>query len=801
MSTTPEVPPVISTSSSSSDRVLLSGVALASFAALLLELALTRLFSVVLFYHFAFLAISIALLGLGAGGVGAYLWKPRLAKYETRTLVTRLCVVNALFVPIVLAVVLRTPVSLHISTGNFLRLSSIYLTSAIPFFVTGLAFSIVFARESQHIPRLYGADLTGGAIACLAMVPLLNWLGGPNTVLFAGTVMAVAGAVWAESAKQRKAVLVLVAGCLVMIGINHSGRIFDIVYAKGMFRDPAFVEFAQWNAISRVEVDRDGGAKAIVIDADANTYIMNANLNQWHGTVWEKNLMSAPPALANVLRPHGEFAIIGPGGGVDVLRAVANGSPNVTGIEINPIIANSIMRGRYADFAYHLYERPEVHLHVTDGRSFVRNASQQYDVVQMTLVDTWASTAAGAFALSENSLYTTEAFQEYFEHLKPDGMVAITRWEFRQPREALRVVSVAMEALHRLGISDTSRNFIVISEGELDEDGIPVAVLAKKSPFTHEEEVAVKAHLRIYNKLVALHLPFEPQNNPFSALIASNDPHAFASSYAYNVAPVTDNAPFFFFTLKLDQLLHHEGVDQGIDWKVNLGVAVLGMVLIISMIAVLAFLIIPLAMSSRGTHRHASSLIYFVVVGLGYILVEIAFIQRFVLFLGHPTYALTVVIFLMLLSGGLGSLASRTWLGDKPSAVVPLVLIIAVILLYVFVLPGLLNTFVGLPLAVKFLISGLLLVPLGFAMGMPFPTGLRALASAPVPEFPANENSETKQSAVEWAWAMNAASSVLGSVLAMVIAIQFGLNITLACGAVAYFLALMLTKTVSPRIA
>ena len=219
------------------------------------------------------------------------------------------------------------------------------------------------------------------------------------------------------------------------------------------------VEFAKWNAISRVEVDREGGAKAIVIDADANTYIMNADLNQWHGTLWEKNLMSAPPALANVLRPHGEFAIIGPGGGVDVLRAVANGSPNVTGIEINPIIANTIMRGRYADFAYHLYERPEVHIHVTDGRSFVRNAPQQYDVVQMTLVDTWASTAAGAFALSENSLYTTEAFQEYFEHLKPDGMVAITRWEFRQPREALRVVSVAMEALHRLGIADTTQKF------------------------------------------------------------------------------------------------------------------------------------------------------------------------------------------------------------------------------------------------------------------------------------------------------------------------------------------------------
>src|SRR5205823_6836161 len=138
---------------------------------------------------------------------------------------------------------------------------------------------------------------------------------------------------------------------------------------------------------------------------------------------WQGSLMSAAPSLANVLRPHGEYAIIGPGGGVDVLRAVANGSPNVTGIEINPIIANTIMRGQYADYSYHLYQRPEVHIHVTDGRSFVRNAKQSFDVVQMTLVDTWASTAAGAFALSENSLYTVEAFQEYFAHLKSDGII------------------------------------------------------------------------------------------------------------------------------------------------------------------------------------------------------------------------------------------------------------------------------------------------------------------------------------------------------------------------------------------
>src|SRR5260370_23474967 len=153
------------------------------------------------------------------------------------------------------------------------------------------------------------------------------------------------------------------------------------------------------------------------------------------GFNWKKSLMAAAPSVANALRPHGEVAIIGPGGGVDVLRAVANGSPSVTGIEISPIIVSNVMRGQYADYSYHLYDRPEVHIHIQDGRSYVRSSKDKYDVVQMTLVDTWATTAAGAFALSENNLYTVEAFREYFDHLKPDGMITITRWEFRQPRE------------------------------------------------------------------------------------------------------------------------------------------------------------------------------------------------------------------------------------------------------------------------------------------------------------------------------------------------------------------------------
>ena len=778
---------------------MLAGLALTSFSALLLELALTRLFSVVLFYHFAFLAISIALLGLGAGGVFAYLLKARLAGTDTRTLAARLCMTNAVVVLVVLEVVLHVPVALQVSWANFARLTALYLAAAVPFFLTGLLFAVVFARETRRIPRLYGADLCGGALACLAVVPLLNWVGGPNVILVAGATMAAAGTIWAEFRSRRRNAALLALALVALIGANHSGRLIDVVYAKGVFRDPAWVEFARWNALSRVEVDNQGQAKAVVIDADASTYIMNADVAQWHTTEWEHDLMSAPPALANILRPRGDFAIIGPGGGVDVLRAVANGSPSVTGIEINPIIATTIMRERYAAYSQHLYDRPDVHIHVTDGRSFLRSTPQHFDVVQMTLVDTWASTAAGAFALSENNLYTVEAFHEYFDHLNPDGMIAITRWEFRHPREALRVVAVAMEALHRLGVANPARNFIVVSQGALDEDGIPVVVLAKKTAFTPAEEAAVTRHLDDYPELEPLYLPSDPGQNPFSDLIASNDPYRFARGYAYNVSPVTDNAPFFFFTLKPAQILGEKGLREGIDWKVNLGVLVLLLVLVISLVAVLAFLVLPLAlrMKSRKARQSPLPLLYFIAVGLGYIMVEIAFIQRFVLFLGHPTYALTVVIFLLMLSSGAGSLFSRIWLPRTDLCWIPLVLVIVTLLVDIFFLPGRLAALVGLSLGYKRLVCGVLLMPLGFVMGMPFPTGLRAFAALPAPEFPAGQGAS--DNSVEWAWAMNAAASVLGSVLAMVIAIQFGLTVTLACGATAYLLALLLMPALRTR--
>ena len=266
MSSASQTLPALSVSQDESQATLFAGVAIASFSALLLELALTRLFSVVLFYHFAFLAISIALLGLGSGGVFAHLGRAWLSQFETRKLIASLCIANAIVIPLVLKIVLHTPVSLELTRGNFLRLTTIYLVSALPFFLTGLEFSIVFPRESGHIPWLYGSDLIGGALACLGVVPLLNFLGGPNTVLFSALMAALAGATWAGKNLLRKMAAVLLVILIALIALNYSGRWIDIIYAKGKLRDHSWVEFARWNAISRIEVDRQGDAKAVVIN-------------------------------------------------------------------------------------------------------------------------------------------------------------------------------------------------------------------------------------------------------------------------------------------------------------------------------------------------------------------------------------------------------------------------------------------------------------------------------------------------------------------------------------------------------
>ena len=357
--------------------------------------------------------------------------------------------------------------------------------------------SIAVAEAIQRVDRVYFFDLLGAAAGCLALVPFLNQVGGPNTVLVASVLFAVSAAIWynmAGALRGRVGAVALALAFVALIVYNARRHPIDIHYAKGQ---PIPKEaFVQWNSFSRIGLVRDNEGNKIFIDADASTYIPPFDLD--HLSSQDRNqLLHQGPGVPYLLRPGAKALIIGSGGGWDVARALTSGSQDITAVEINPIIARTIMQQRFPDLSRRLYFRPEVHVAIEDGRSFVRRSAEKYQVLQATLVDTWASTAAGAFALSENNLYTTDAVRDYLNHLTSDGLIAFTRWGFDPPRESLRLVSLAMQAFKDLGEPDAWKHVVVVRE---DADkiagwGAQDTVLIFRNPIAPDALAGIRAKL------------------------------------------------------------------------------------------------------------------------------------------------------------------------------------------------------------------------------------------------------------------------------------------------------------------
>ena len=757
------------------------GVAFTTLATLILELSLTRIFSVVFYYHFAFLAISIALFGLGAGGLFSYVVANRGGNIFYKLGI--LSVVNSVAVVGSLVYILTRTGDL----GN-LTLAGVYFASALPFFFSGAVVSTAVAEAIQRIDRVYFFDLLGAGAGCLVLVPFLNYFGGPNTVIAVSVLLAVSAAIWynlAGTLRGRAGAVTLALALVALMAFNGKSHLIDIRYAKG--HRLAQEAFVRWNPISRIALlNPNSSDPEIVIDADASTGIPKFDLQ--HLTEQERaNLLHEGPGFPYMLRPGAKTLVIGPGGGWDVARSLAGGSHDVTAVEINPIIARTIMQQRFADLSHRLYFRPEVHLFVEDGRSFVRRSPEKYQVLQATLVDTWASTAAGAFALSENNLYTTDAFRDYLNHLTGDGLMVFTRWGFEPPRESLRLLSLAIAALGELGEHDASRHVVVLRDRaqNIDAFGALDTVLIFRKPLGDADVASVKAALSRTN-LKALYIPGDAPSNEFGALLASTDPQTFWRSYRYNVTPVDDDRPFFFYTVQPRDVLNFlKAGGLSADYKINRALPLLFEILAISLLAVIVVLAFPpLLLRERlpGGHGVRGFLLYFVCIGAGYILIQVALIQKFVLFLGHPTYALTVIVFSMLISSGLGSYWSRGLTGEAGNhgRLSALLAGVAVAVTALAFLAAPVSEFgVGWPLPLKVLVTVCMIAPAGFLMGIPFPTGLRHLEK----QFP---------QAVRWAWALNAAASVLGSAAAICLAIYIGLRATLLMGALLYLCALSL---------
>jgi spermine/spermidine synthase len=814
----------------------LVAVGLVSATLLMTELALTRIFSVIMFYHFAFLAISIALFGLSASGVFAYLAGRKLDRYHADPLLALASLAYASATLVALFFLVRLRVGLNYSPENLRLMLAIYALAAVPFFTGGLVITLALSRLTSRINAVYAADLIGAAAGCLVLIPLLDRLGAPGVIL-AGTAMAIGAAIFFAPASARARVAV--AGSLVLavaLGGQLSGRAtFEVVETKGHKGDR--VLFSKWNSFSRIGVyDRSFGdwsvsptyagprpdSKFMDIDSAASTPIMavapdlsNAQYLRYELTAVAYHLAERTrasgrsehssldpstsdlrPQTSELPQPAGFTAlVIGPGGGRDLVSALVFGAAHVDGVEINPIIANDVMRGQFREFSGGIYTDPRVRITVDDGRSFVKRSPDQYDIIQASLVDTWAATAAGAYTLTENSLYTVEAFNDYLDHLNDNGILTITRWVF----DGLRLVSLAQEACAMRGCRPSAQ-LAIVRQNDV------ATFLLKKTPFTSDEIDHLKA-LAGELRFDVLYVPglrgIDPSRDvavngtrlsDYARLILAADRHAFYAEYPQDVTPTTDDRPFFFHTTKIENQFD---TAFGRSMLFGNGLSALLTLMAISATLVLLFVIGPLAfvaMTGRAGSdlpgRWPAWLGYFGALGAGFMLIEVAALQRFVLLLGHPVYSLTVTLFSLLLGTGLGAAWSRRF-GDaqlRPAGVAALAIVAALACAIIAVLPPLVAWATPFTRTVRVVIAGSLLIPLGIALGLPMPTGLRLLSIRSPHMIP-------------WAWGINGALSVVGATLAIFVAMNWGFDTALlaACGTYLLGLWCFVRATGTPR--
>jgi hypothetical protein len=782
----------------SADRAALAGIAAVSAALLMTELALTRIFSVTMYYHFAFLAISIALFGLSASSVFVYVVRDRIAGASTRELLATAALAHAVATLVALACLVRIRVGLNYTPANLALMLVIYSAAALPFVSGGAVIALGFARLSDRINVVYAADLLGAAAGCLILIPLVNWLGAPGVVLIAAGLSAAAAVAFTPDPSRRRMAAIAAMLFAIPAGAQALGlKPFDVSDTKGHAGDT--VLFSKWNSFSRVAVydrphgdwslspmfrGRRGDTLFMDIDSAASTPILRGTGKVADAGYLKYELTALVYHL--VERPTGFTAlVIGPGGGRDLVSALLFGARQVDGVEINPIIAHDVMLGRFRDYSGGIYAHPSVRVHVDDGRSFVRRSRDQYDVIQASLVDTWAATAAGAYTLTENSLYTSEAFGEYLDHLTDGGYLTVSRWVF----DGLRLVSLAQEACVARGL-DAAQHLAIVRHDRV------ATFLLKKTPFTPADVARLEQVSRALGFSVlyapglhaplAIEEPVEMQRTGTSAadyrrLILAPDRHAFYANYPLDIAPTSDDRPFFFHTTRLRDQFQ---VAFGRSMLFGNGLSALLTLMGISGALVMIFIVGPLAMDGgRPEAGWGAWLAYFAALGAGFMLIEVALLQQFVLLLGHPVYSLTVTLFALLLGTGLGSLFSRRITNERVRRVglIAIVCVVVAAVGAVAIVPAIIDIAIAWPLAVRIGLAAILMIPIGVLLGVPLPSGMRIL-------------SERRPALIPWGWGMNGAFSVVGATLAIFIAMNWGFSTTLIAGSAVYALAAALFR-------
>lgn len=740
-------------------------LALVSLAVLLLQITLTRLLSVLVWYHWAFFAVSIAMVGLGAPGI----WLA-LERNASRWLPAALLGAGALLPGAVVCMLHTDPAW---SAGA--RLLVIFACLVPGALALGTAVCLLLLDADGPLGRLYAFDLAGACVGAMLAIPLLGAIPAPALAASLGLLpLAAAGLV-----ASRRTAWVAAAMAVVLGGALASGEPFRVRQTKSYVESgPTTPIFERWTPTARLTVldsvffrsDPNRpfawglGALAppgealdqywLEQDGSAGTPIM-----RFDGDLTKLDFLLYDVTTAGYqVRPPRSVAIVGAGGGRDVLTAKLAGATTVRAIELNAGIVDAL-RGPFAAFSGGVYDLPGVETVVAEGRSALTRSTDRFDLLQISLIDSWAATAAGAYSLSENSLYTVEAFRLYLDRLTEGGVLSVSRWTFEAPR----LLFLAEEALRQQGVADPLAHLAMVDAGSV------TTLLVSREPLTEadrrrlDEMCAARGFVRQL-----------PAADSDAARILAGGVAAFAGS-GLRLDPPTDDRPYFFLVSSpFSPPDPQTSGSYGFKFNAQAGEA-LRMLMVALTVASAALFFSPFVLRSlrRGPQFWAASA-YFATIGFAFMLLENAWLQRFVLYLGHPSRAATAVLGGLLLGAGLGAAAATRVdlaLARRVGWVVPLGLLATN-----FALGGLFTETLGWGWAARLAVSEAALVPAGFLMGFCFPIGMALFAGESRP----------------WLWAINGFAGVFASVVSLALTIEIGIAATARAGSALYGVAFAL---------
>lgn len=875
--------------------LLYLAIFLVSVATLSFQIVLTRVFSLAQGYHFAFMVVSIALLGFGVSGTILSLFGSLVRGLTPKRLsyLAFLFSLGCLGGYVLVNYIPFDSYQIAWDRKQVVFLVIYYLSLLVPFLFSGLITGATISAYPHKVSRIYFYSLSGSSVGSVSVILLIPWLGGVGVIvisallgLAASFLLALARARGPAPDRSRKdfwdsfqspeemgsyegsekagkfspkgfwstlppfllRVLIIGSALLLLFFLLRPPDFLQIRMSPykslsviSRYPDSRIV-YSRWNPFSKVDViDSDAIKSApglslayhepppkqmgITIDGDDLSPI--TRFEDERSAEFTRHMVTA---VAYSLKERPRVLIIEPRGGLDLLQALSYRPDSIWVVESNPTIIE-LMEREYAEFSGDIYDRENVRVVNEIGRSYIRRSGMSFDLIILSLADTFKATLAGTYSLTENYTYTTEAIQDYYDHLSPGGWLVVQRWLQIPPSESVRLFSIILEALERMGVESPDRQLValrswstvvvLLKKGEVNSEDV-----AKTKDFCEEKKFDLVYYPGIRaeeaNRFNVLEKPEDYL--AFKELAQASNREAFYQGYFYDVTPVSDDQPFFFHFFKAGQISFILRT-----WGKTMqpfgggGFLVLLVLLAISLFLSALLILLPLVCLrfqgrpsrgdlpakkfkenaggspsleefKKGTAMGRSSgspakgrksgkgrsgsmaaitFAYFFSIGLGFLLVEISLMQKYILFLGHPVYSISVVLFSLLLFSGLGSAISETF---RKSVFLPPLLVGLLILSYIFLVGPFFNLFLKSALPVRLLMTFFSLAPLGFLMGMPFPGGIRMLR-------------ERDPKLIAWAWGVNGFASVIASIGAAILAISFGFSVVLMVGSGAYLIS------------